>query len=409
MEIEVRHPVGDELHGYVDAFTAVFLERPDVAKVVEQVKDLWEPDRLWAAFEGDAIRGTFRSWPSELTVPGGAQVSATAVTAVTVLPTHRRRGILRQMMTAEHAAARERGETVALLYASEYPIYDRFGYGPACRVAAWTIDARGTLVHGQASGTVELAPPTKESRDAIKVVYEAWRLRQPGEMRRRDYRWDFDLGMRDSAVEQKWKGFLALHRDSAGKVDGYARYRGEQKFEDRQARGVLHVDDLHALTDAAYRDLWRFLLEVDLVTTVKAEGRPPTQSLPWILTNARAAVLSEVGEGLWVKLLDLRRALEARTYERPGSIVLEVVDDEVPDGRTRVLLDAGPDGATCRPSRRSADLTVHVSALAAAYLGGSPLRDAVIAKGADEHRAGALTKADALMRTIDEPWCSTFF
>jgi predicted acetyltransferase len=125
--------------------------------------------------------------------------------------------------------------------------------------------------------------------------------------------------------------------------------------------------------------------------------------------NARAAAVRDVGDGLWVRLLDVTRALEARTYERSASLVLELIDAEAPGGRLRVELDAGPDGATCRPTERSPDLTVQISALGAAYLGGVRLRDAVLAQGADEHRANALAEADALFRTVDEPWCSTFF
>ena len=114
-------------------------------------------------------------------------------------------------------------------------------------------------------------------------------------------------------------------------------------------------------------------------------------------------------DGLWVRLFDVPRALEARTYEREGSLVLEVVDDEAWGGTRRLLLDAGPDGATCRPTDRSPDLTLPVAALGGAYLGGTRLRDLVVATGADEHRPGALAEADALLRTADEPWCSTFF
>lgn len=172
---------------------------------------------------------------------------------------------------------------------------------------------------------------------------------------------------------------------------------------------MINVNELHALTDEAYAALWRFLAEVDLVSTVKAEGRPAGERLPWLLTNARAAVLSDVGDGLWVRLFDVPRALEARTYERDGSLVLEVIDAEIAGGRTRLHLDAAAGGATCRPTDRSPDLTVDVAALGAAYLGGTRLRDAVLSNGVDEHRAGALAQADAVLRTTDEPWCSTFF
>jgi predicted acetyltransferase len=243
----------------------------------------------------------------------------------------------------------------------------------------------------------------------MRRVFNEWRLRQAGEIARRDYRWDFDLALRPSHWGPDWKGFLAFHRAPDGAVDGYVRYRAEEKWEQRQPRNVLHIEELHALTDEAYRALWRFLLDIDLVSTVKAEHRVAGERLPWLLTNHRAAVASDVGDGMWVRLFDVRRALEARSYERTGRLVLELLDEEAPGGRVRVELDAGPDGARCGPTDRSPELTCQVSALGAAYLGGTPLRHAVLARGFEEHRPGALRDADALFRTLDEPWTSTFF
>jgi predicted acetyltransferase len=406
---EIRRIRDEELPAFVDAMTTAFHERPDVDRVADEMRAVWDLQRTWGAFDGDRICGTFRSWPTEVTVPGGALLAAAAVAGVTVLPTHRRQGILRRMVAVEHAAIRERGEAIGLLHASEYPIYGRFGYGAGCRDATWTLDTRGSAFHGEPTGGVDLVKPSEATRDTLKVVFDAWRRRQPGEIRRRDVIWDYDLGLRLSAFGDDWKGFVALHRDASGAVDGYARYRTEERWERRQPRQVLTVDELHGLTDQASLALWRFLADVDWVATVKAERRRPGDPLPWLLTNARAASVSDVGDALWVRLFDVPRALEARTYDGEGSVVLELLDPEAPGGRTRIHLDAGPDGATACRTDRSPDLTLDIAALGAAYFGGARLRDAVLARGVDEHRAGALLAADRLLRTLDEPWCSTFF
>jgi predicted acetyltransferase len=409
MTLEIRRVREDELSAYIEALTTAFLERPDVTKVAEEVKPLWDLQRTWAAHDGERIRGTFRSWATELTVPGGARVPAAAVSAVTVMPSHRRQGILRQMIAAEHGAARERGEAFGLLYAAEYPIYGRFGYGPGCRETTWTLDTRATFV-APSPGGVDIVRPDVTWRDAIRGVFDTWRERTPGEIARRDYRWEFDLALRPTAWGDDWKGFLAVRRDASGGIDGYVRYsRSEDKWDEGQPRNVVKVDELHALTDDAYLALWRFLAEMDWVATIKAERRTPSERLPWLLSNARMARLTESADGMWVRLFDIPRALEARSYEAEGSLVLDVVDAEATGGRIRVHLDGGPAGATCRVTDRSPDLTLDVSALGAAYLGGTRLRDAVLSTGADEHRDGALAEADRLFRTADEPWCSTFF
>ena len=408
MAIEIRTARVEEYPACVEAISAAFLDRPDIALLAEQVALHWERERTWAAFDGDRVCGTFRSWATEMTVPGGARLPSGAVAAVTVLPTYRRQGILTRLAAAEHAAMRERGEVFGLLYASEYRIYGRFGYGPACRVATWTLDTAKTGFHGDPVSGIELVAADQAAADTMKAVFEQWRARQASELRRRDFRWQDMLGLRPNPWGPTWKGYLVVHRNAAGETDGYARYRAEEKSVDWQPANTIVVDELHALTDEAYAALWRYLGEVDLVTTVRAEGRSPAERLPWLLTNARAATLRELGDGMWVRLLDVPRALAARTYEHDGSAVLEIVD---PDHASpiRVALDATPDGATCVITDRSPDLTLSVAALGAAYLGGRRLRDAVIATGADEHRSGALVAVDALLRTADEPWCSTFF
>ncbi len=409
MGIEIRNAAPEEYQAAIDVISTAFLERPDLRAVAESVAETWESARTWVAFDGDRACGTFRSWPTRLTVPGGAELPAAAVSAVTVLPSHRRQGILTGMAAKEHAALVERGECVGLLYASEYPIYGRFGYAPGTRTADWVITSRATRLRGTPAGTVELATPNEATKEILKGVFEAWRPRQAGEISRRDVAWDSRLGLRDEPWGERWKGWVLLHRDAPGVVDGYARYKAIPKWDGHGPQAAVEVQELQALTPEAYAGMIRYLLELDLVATVKLEGRRESEPVRWLLTDARAAQSADAGDALWVRLFDVPRALEARTYERSGSLVLEVVDDDAWGGTRRLQLEATPEGATCRPTDRLPDLTLPVAALGGAYLGGTRLRDLVLATGADEHRPGALAEADALLRTTDEPWCSTFF
>jgi predicted acetyltransferase len=340
------------------------------------------------------------------------------VTAVTVSPTHRRQGLLGRLAGAQHVAARERGEPVAMLFASEFPIYGRFGYGPATTTAAWNVQSRTTrLVPGPPEdGRVELVAPNDEAVEMARGVYEAHRLTQPGEVWRRPVTWKDDFGLSSDIWGNRWKGFLAVHRDAAGAADGFTRYHAEEKWEDRQPRARVIVDDLIAVTRPAEAALWRFLFDLDLVSTIRAERRTLADRLPWMLTNQRAAVLDDVGDGLWVKLVDIPAALEARRYESSGSVVVELIDRDGLDAdaepierRVRVALDVSADGARATLTDRSPDVTIDAAALAAAYLGGTRLADATLRSGSDEHRGGALRQLDLLLRTPDAPWCSSFF
>src|SRR5215218_1721617 len=139
------------------------------------------------------------------------------------------------------------------------------------REATWTVDARSAGEVTGRSGNVQVGVRNEQTRDAIHGVYEKHRLRHPGEIRRRDYHWDYEIGLRESVWGPTWKGFVVLHRNPAGDVDGYARYRAEEKWEHRQPRAIVTLDELHAVSDEAYADLWRFLIETDWVGTIKAE------------------------------------------------------------------------------------------------------------------------------------------
>ena len=411
MVIEIRQLGPDDAEAAVEVSSTAFLERPDRAGVAALVREGWDPSRSWLAWDGARACGTFRSFPTEMTLPGLATVPAAAVAAVTVLPTHRRRGILTQLAETEHRAALERGDLLAILYCSEFGIYGRHGYGPSTRFGTWTIDVRSTRVVPATGdeGTVEYAEPGEATKEQIRDVFEAWRPTQVSEIRRRDMGWEFRLGLRPEPWGGGWKGFLVLHRDPEGRVDGFLRYSASPKEHGQLPGTEVEVQELVGLDDAAETALWRFVTSIDLVAQVKAEGRPVADRLPWRVTNPRAATLSNVSDGLWVRLLDVRAALAARTYERDASLVLEVVDPLAPGGSHRLLLDATADGATCTPTDRSPDLTLPVAALGSVFLGAHDLRDVVIRTGVDEHTRGTLAVAAAAFRTAREPWCSSFF
>ena len=324
MAIEIRNATRDEYTAIADAMSTAFLERPDVAAIGAQVQDLWEPDRTWVAIDGGRVCGTFRSWGTELTLPGLATLPAAAVAGVTVLPTHRRQGILTRLAAAEHAALVERGEALALLYAAEFPIYGRFGYGPATRYATWTVDftRSRTTPRDADTGAFELVTPTEAIADEMSAFYDEWRRRQPGELKRRSWAWTARLGILPEAWGQPFKGFYALHRDPAGRLDGFIRYRNEESWEDNLPKNRLEVTDLFGSTDAVEAALWSFLASIDLVTAVKAPGRSPSDHVPWLLENPRAAVLSgtrrrDVGQDLRHPPRARRAHVRARGVPRP--------------------------------------------------------------------------------------------
>ncbi len=363
-----------------------------------------EPSRAFMAREGDAVVGGCASFPFTLTVPGG-EVRTAGVSVVGVLPTHRRRGILRQMMRAQLDDVRRRGEPVALLWASEDTIYGRFGYGMAS--VCGDIDvARSSLAFAQPAETRGVLRLLSEA-DALAPfaeVYESVRRDQPGMFARSADWWRY---RRMSDPESRRQGGGALQRvllTHDGRPAGYALYRIHQQFESGVSVGFLNVIEALGTNAEATRDIWRFLFEVDWVARVKASLLPTDH--PLFLMTARPRELNfRVHDGLWVRLLDLPAALAARRLGGGEPVVFEVTDAFAPwnAGRWRVSASGA------ERTQADADLACDITALGSAYLGGFRFGHMARAGRVRELRAGAAARADALFPADRAPWCPEIF
>ena len=409
----VRPITADELVAWFEAFgTAFYIWPTDPQAAAEFRRPTIDYERTIGAFEDDAIVGTFRTFPTRLTLPGGGRVTVNAVSGVSVRPTHRRRGTLSRLIADDLARATARGDVASILIASEWPIYGRYGYGPATWKANWTLRTRAMRFRVEPVGTIEVVSPAT-ARDLLPGIYAEYASAQPGEIDRPDHRWDFELGLTEWPGRPRWRGQVAIHRDDAGHADGFARFHGEENWGDGgMPDHAMLVDELHGVTTAAEVDLWRFLAQMDLTAVIKAENRRVEEPLPWVLADARAARPNGPSEFLWVRPLDVPGLLAARRYDRDGTIVLEVTD--VVGGREgpaagRYRLDVRDGTASCERTDAAPDLTLEARHLGAASLGGTRLVDATRAGGATEHRAGALRETDLLFRTAEPPWCATWF
>lgn len=404
-------PASDEL---LDWFAQVRLVFQDPAVPPESWvatrRALYAGQRVRAAWDGDRIVGTFRSWDTALTVPGGGSLTADAISTITVRPTHRRRGVLTALMAHDLADAAGRGTPVAVLIASEGTIYGRFGFGVATEAARWELDVRSAAFRPEAlalgAGTVPDVVGPEEFRAAGPDVYA--RSRRCGDIDRWPSWWDVAAGV----APPHPPGDPSVHvvaRGPGGRADGVLAYGLKASWTDRVHDTVVTVDVLHAATPAAYVALWRYLAELDLVATVSAEDRALDEAIGWALRDPRAVRQRSRADFLWTRVLDPAAVLGSRRYEAPGTVVLEVTD---PRGWAagRFGLEVGADGgATCAPTTAAADVELPVETLGACWLGGADLAAAATAGRARELRAGALPRTAALLRTTPAPWSSTWF
>ncbi|MFD1146172.1 GNAT family N-acetyltransferase [Saccharothrix hoggarensis] len=402
--MEIRSTTDQDLDVFVDTVHAAFGRLPETPT---EAGGLWwsaiemERNLLAVTADGRPV-GTAGAYSFELTLPGDVVVPAAGVTAVGVLPTHRRQGVLSAMMRRQLTDLRAAGEFLSVLLATEALIYRRFGYGPATYTRRLTVQRHQAAfavprAGGDTTGSVELLRRA-DCGEILEEVYDRYRRAQPGALSRPHRWWASGAGQPPVASTPR---HVAVHRAADGVPNGYASYSiGDG--------GTLTVDETVATDDAAFTALARFLLGHDLVGRVVFKHVPPDHPLRWQLADFRAGEVGDDTDWLWVRLLDVPRALTARGWSADGELVLDVEDPFLGES-DRYLLTVRDGTAGCVATDREPDLSFDVSDLGSVYLGGTTPSALVRAGHVRVHRPGAAALADALFRTERSPHCLHWF
>lgn len=410
MALEVRKITASEVGDFARSATVPFLDT-DAESAVEHWTPFLEPDRAWAAVDRGQFVANACVFSRDLTlpaVPGGAcpVLPFAAVSGVGVHPTHRRRGLLRQLMDEMFADARRRGEAVAGLKASEGSIYGRFGFGLATNVAAWSVDpARSAYLVPPDPVEIRLVTP-EEAGKALPAMHARFCRRRAGEVSREEPYWNELVADRPD----RRGGDTALFCAVAGDDQGYAVYRAHDVSQGVFYASQIKVSEVYAAGDEVEAALWRFLFDIDLVREVVAHRRPVDEPLRWRLADPRQLRTTAVEDLLWIRVLDVPAALTARGYAAAGRLVFEIVDgDDAVRGSW--VLEAGPDGATCRRAGETgrSQLAFGVAALGSLYLGGVTASALAAAGRIRVVEVAALHLADALFCTALAPFSGTSF
>ncbi|MDJ0960262.1 MAG: GNAT family N-acetyltransferase [Acidimicrobiia bacterium] len=407
MDITVRPISKDEnrmfRHRLVRAFGFDLTDDPDdEPRFLEQIA----LDRTRAAFDGENLVGTLGSFEYDVTVPGGVALPMAATTMVTVQPTHRRRGILRALMLAHLEDARAHDEPLAGLWASESSIYGRFGYGLAADLVEVALDSRAIDFGSGMPATGVQFLEVDDAKDALPPIYDRVRSSRPGMLSRPEGWWKW----RTFYDPEKWREGASAKRyvvfDGGDGPDGYAIYRQKEKWDDFP-EGQISIVELLAATGEAHDALWRFLANIDLFPKVKYWNQPVDDELHWRVTEPRR-VQRKISDSLWVRVLDVERALTARAYPVPGSLRIGVHDSLFPDIEGTYALTIDDDGATCSRTTEEAEIYLDIDALSAIYLGGRQLWS--LARAGRVHgTAATIRRADAVFSWDPAPWTTSVF
>jgi predicted acetyltransferase len=407
MAIEIRHVPAARLDDFILPICTTFGLVPSVERI-DRLRAVPELDVYLGAFDGDQIVGTAGSFTFDMTVPGGAAVTTAGLTVVAVLPTHRRRGILRDLMRAHLDGAHRRGQAVAALWASEGQIYGRFGYGMAqLSVEIDVAHERTAFAHGappaEGSARVRLVDEDEAGR-SFPGIWDRVRLSRPGMLSRSSSWWRVRR-----IIDPEWlrAGRPPLHRallELGGRPAAYALYRFTAPFAPRAHDVPLEVVEAMGDSPEATRAIWRYLFDHDIVTGFVASLLPLDHPLFFLMSEPRR-LRARVGDAVWVRLVDVGAALSRRGLGAADPLVLEVEDAFCPWNQGRYRIAGGAVERTSAP----ADLSLDVQTLGAAYLGGFGLTQLAQAGRVVEHTPGALGRGDAILRGDRAPWCPEIF
>jgi predicted acetyltransferase len=407
MAIEIRLPAPDQVRRFLETGATAFQEafRPEDAERDERILDR---ERMFAAYEDGTLAGTAADIGLTLTVPGG-ELPAAGVTLVGVLPTHRRRGILSRLMRAEHDAIAARGEPLAILWASEESIYGRYGYGMA--TMRFSMDAERDRMRFRGDpppvGRVRLVDEEAAAR-VLPPIYDRVRRETPGMFERTEAWWR-EYRLPDPEHYRHGAGpryFAVLELDGAD--EGYARYRVKDDWAEGTPASKLRVIEAITTSPLAERELWRYLFGVDLVQRIETWHLRADHPLISLVTEPRRLRL-RLADGLWLRIVDVERALADRTYAADGAVSLELVDPFLPANEGVWQLEAsGGEGRVSRAEVQP-DLRLDIADLGSAYLGGFTFTELARAGRVEELTGGAVDRADDLFRTRAAPWCPEIF
>lgn len=399
----------DRWDDFVEAVSLAWGGLRQSPEVNESHAEVFEPKRSLLIREGNDPCATMAVYSLEMSVPGGPRPVA-GVGCVAVSPAHRRQGLMRTLMHRVLEGLHDSAEEpIVALNTTEAGIYGRFGFGLASRTLRLTIP-RGSraLEDYQSDATLRVRVKEPQAcRQEIDKIYEANRVERPG-MLRRDDGWA-QLAVLDPAEHREGAARLLclLVEDDIG-ARGYALYALRPHWEHSVPRFEVSVRELFATDPAAYAHLWKVLLDLDLSATVVADGRPVDDPVLVLLTDSRSAV-PVLRDQLYVRLIDVDRALACRRYATGIDVVLDVTDPQSRWNEGRWHLSGDDKSAQCVRTNDEADLALSVRELGAVFLGGGSLVQLARAGRVTELHPGSLLATAVAFRSDLAPFCQTVF
>lgn len=392
-----------ELQAFYDTVKYVFAEgSTDPVPEEEELK----PDWTTAAFHKGKIVATSGGYPFEMRF-NGKPIAVDGLTAVGTEPGFRRRGLVREMVTRRlHAVHEHEEQSASILWASMGAIYQRFGYGLGSSQIQCKFDPRFTQFQfsAEVNGYVRIVAE-QEGAQIIRDLY-----RRFIEDRTLDLGRDDDVWWKNHFGSKKRLSYCAIYFNSSDEPEGYVAYNTStyERAPDEGPDQKLSVRELIYLNIQAYRALWEFIREHDLVGKVELH-MPVDEPAINMLLEPRAMRLN-ISDGIWMRIVDADKALTQREYGGPGNVVLEIRDDpECPWNERRFELETDGVNTEVAETNKSPQLTISPNGLASLMTGNASLSELNRIGRADVSDTDQLRYFDFMFSTKYRPFCRNGF
>ena len=403
---------------------AVFGDIPNKDVVIRMVNErfmidfeTWnEPsDRLLAAVdtETNQIVGTGGADKYSITVPGGNNINMAGIAFMGTLPTHKRRGIFSSMMNKLHSQAKERGDSIAGLWASQSLLYNRFGYGLSTIREDWQINSNHTKLSKSKNDSIRLElVDKKKALEEIPKIYDIYRKCQNGATDRTQGYWNYLLYEDDNSMYNKSGNsgifFVLAYRDN--KPSGYAFYNfnKESGVAHEDDKGTLKVEEIISIDRETNHALWQYIFGIELIEEITFNRRAPNDPLYLMLENPRK-LQRETIDGLWVRIIDPISMLEGRTYNHKGKVTINLSGQNQKDIEGTYLIDTDGKNTEVKKVKGKASIYMRPSDLSSIYFGGVSPGEHFQAGNIDVENHNSLRELTNMFFVEQEPWCNTDF
>jgi predicted acetyltransferase len=372
----------------------------------DRLLEVLDLERTYAAFDGEDLVGTAGSFTFELMIPG-ASIPMAGFTLVSVRPSHRRRGVLRAMVAKHNQDMLDRGEAISGLWASETSIYPRFGYGLAAESYLLETDTRHLKFKDEAGGDEIRLIDTDEALRRLAPIYARFMTGRPGMYARSSAWWKW-RSLYDGIERRGGASSMRIAVARRGDEDvGYILYRQTFAMERGIMAGSAKIIELLGEDQQAEASLWRFACHLDLYPKLTWWNAPVDTALPWLAGDRRHVHRNRM-DTLWLHLLDIPAALQARRYEADGAFSFSLGQGEAMNEVSTYQLVVEDGAGICQSYDGEPDLHLSRQTLSSLYLGAFRAKE-LSALGRLRGSDDAIRLADRVLGTSTPPWCPEVF